>query len=353
MYKKIYVPVDNSEHSNRASDIAVMLGKKFGATLVGSHVYAAQLHDHRFRQMESGLPDKYREEGRLDQQRQAHGSLIATGLKLISDSYLDVVERKCQEAELPFERKIFDGRHYRVLVEDIQRSDCDLVVMGALGMGAVKESLIGSVCERVVRRITTDALIVKSQSPVNGTGGAIVVAIDGSRRSFAGLKIALGLAKVFERSVEAVAVYDPYLHHSLFTEIVKVLSEQAAKVFRFAAQERLHEEIIDKGLAKIYQSHLECAANVAEEDGVDLKVKLLTGKAFEKILHYVHETEPWLLVLGRCGMHSPEEEVDLGSNTENLLRLAPCHVYLCGQRFSPPVVKAEIFHGELQSKEAT
>jgi len=24
-----------------------------------------------------------------------------------------------------------------------------------------------------------------------------------------------------------------------------------------------------------------------------------------------------------------------------------------GQRFSPPVVKAEIFHGELQSKEAT
>ena len=353
MFKKIYVPVDNSEHSNRASDIAVMLGKKFGATLVGSHVYAAQLHDYRFKQMESGLPDKYREEGRLDQQRQAHGSLIATGLKLISDSYLDVVERKCQEAELPFERKIFDGRHYRVLVEDIQRSDCDLVVMGALGMGAVKESLIGSVCERVVRRITTDALIVKSQSPVNGTGGVIVVAIDGSRRSFAGLKIALGLAKVFERSVEAVAVYDPYLHHSLFTEIVKVLSEQAAKVFRFAAQERLHEEIIDKGLAKIYRAHLESAQKIAEENGVDLKITLLAGKVFEKILHCVQETQPWLLVIGRSGMHSPEEEGDLGSNTENLLRLAPCHVYLCGQALSLPDVKAKPFHGELQSKEAT
>ncbi len=353
MYKKIYVPVDNSEYSHRASDIAVMLGRKFGATLVGSHVYAAQLHDYRFRQMEVGLPEKYRGEGRLDQQRQAHSSLIAAGLKLISDSYLDVVERKCQEAELPFERKIFDGRHYRVLVEDIQKSDCDLVVMGGLGMGAVKESLIGSVCERVVRRITNDALVVKSRSPLNGTDGAIVVGIDGSCRSFASLKIALGLAKVFERPVEALAVYDPYLHRSLFKGIVKVLSEQAAKVFRFAAQERLHEEIIDKGLAKIYQSHLERAANVAEEDGVDLKIKLLTGKAFEKILHYVRETEPWLVVLGRCGMHSPEEEVDLGSNAENLLRLVPCHVYLCGRELSLPDVKAKPFHGELQFKEAT
>jgi len=348
MYKKIYVPVDNSEHSNRAGDIAVTLGKKFGATLVGCHAYAAQLHDYRFRQMELGLPDKYREEGRLDQQRQAHGSLIATGLKLISDSYLDVVERKCHQAGVTFERKTFDGRHYKVLSEDIEASDYDLVVMGVLGMGAVKESLIGSVCERVVRRITTDALIVKSVSSSNGTGGAIVAAIDGSRRSFVSLKIALGLAKVFERSVEAVAVYDPYLHHSLFKGIVKVLSEQAAKVFRFAAQERLHEEIIDKGLAKIYQSHLENARRVAEEDGVDLKVRLLTGKAFEKILHYVHETEPWLLVLGRCGMHSPEEEVDLGSNAENLLRLAPCHVYLCGQALSLPDVKAKPFHREFR-----
>src|SRR3990167_6486450 len=109
-----------------------------------------------------------------------------------------------------------------------------------------------------------------------GMCGSWFLSKGGGRRSFAGLKIALGLAKVFERSVEAVAVYDPYLHHALFKGMVKVLSEQAAKVFRFATQERLHEEIIDKGLAKIYQSHLERAANVADEDGVDLKVRLLT-----------------------------------------------------------------------------
>ena len=42
------------------------------------------------------------------------------------------------------------------LAEDIQASDYDLVIMGALGMGAVKDSLLGGVVERVVRRIQTD-----------------------------------------------------------------------------------------------------------------------------------------------------------------------------------------------------
>ncbi len=337
MFKKIYVPVDNSEHSNRAIELAVEIGRKFGASLVGSHVFAARLHDYRFKQMEYTLPGKYREEAELERQRQTHDSLIALGLKLISDSYLDVMEQKCREAGLRFERKTFDGKHYKVLIEDIRRSDYDLVVIGALGVGAAKDSLIGSVCERVVRRIRTDTLVVKSLSPLHGGRGAILVGIDGSPESLAGLKVALSLGKALERPVEAVAVYDPYFHYAVFDRIVQVLSERAAKVFRFKEQERLHEEIIDTGLAKIYQSHLEIARKVAEEDGIPLRTTLLDGKAFERILHHIRKTEPWLLVMGRIGVHSNEDEADLGSNAENLLRLAPCHVYLCGQRFSPPI----------------
>ena len=46
--------------------------------------------------------------------------------------------------------------------------------------------------------------------------------------------------------------------------------------------------------------------------------------------------------MGRIGVHSDEREADLGSNTENLLRLAPCNVLLVGGKFYPPLdVKAE------------
>src|SRR5215471_8757827 len=135
MYKRIFVPVDNSEHSNRCVDIGVAWAKAFGATLVGSHVYAAKMHDYRFKQMEYTLPEEYQDEKELERQRKIHDSLITMGLQLISDSYLDVLETRCQEAGLPYERKTFDGKHYKVLVDDIVQSDYDLVVMGALGIG--------------------------------------------------------------------------------------------------------------------------------------------------------------------------------------------------------------------------
>jgi nucleotide-binding universal stress UspA family protein/predicted Zn-ribbon and HTH transcriptional regulator len=340
MFKHIYVPVDNSDHSNRAIDLGVELGRAFGSRLTGCHVYAARLHDYRFKQMEYTLPEEYKDETELERQRKIHDSLIAMGLQLISDSYLDVMARKAEAAGLPFERKMIDGKHYKVLIEDVRSSDYDLVIIGALGMGAVKDSQLGSVTERFIRRVKTDTLVVKALEP--DRPGAIVVGLDGSPQSFNGLKLAIGLGKALNRPVEAVAVYDPYLHYAMFNGIVGVLSEKASKIFRIKEQEQLHEEIIDTGLAKIYQSHLEIARKLAREDGVDMGITLLDGKCFEKVLQYCRRKAPWLLILGRIGVHSDEDEMDLGSNTENLLRLAPCNVLLTGGKFYPPLdVKAE------------
>ena len=58
MFKKIYVPVDNSDHSDASVNFAVEFAKKFGSQLVGSHVYAAKMHDVRFKQMEYTLPGR-------------------------------------------------------------------------------------------------------------------------------------------------------------------------------------------------------------------------------------------------------------------------------------------------------
>src|SRR5205814_905439 len=342
MYKHVYVPVDNSEHSNRAIDLAVELGRAFDARLTGAHVYAARLHDYRFKQMEYTLPEEYKDENELERQRKIHDSLIAMGLQLISESYLDVMEKKAAGAGLAFERKMIDGKHYKVLIDDTKASDYDLVVMGALGMGAVKDSQLGSVTERYVRHIDRDTLVIRSADALKDEQGAIVVCLDGSPQSFQGLKIGVALSKSLHRPLQAVAVYDPYLHYAMFNGIVGVLNEKASKIFRFKEQEQLHEEIIDTGLAKIYQSHLEIGRKLAAEEGVDLDITLLDGKCFEKILTFARKEQPWLLILGRVGVHSDEHEVDLGSNTENLMRQAPCNVLLTGGRFYPPLdVKAE------------
>ncbi len=340
MYKTIYIPVDNSDHSNMAVDLGVKLAKEFGSKIVGSHVYAAKMHDKRFKQMEAGLPEEYHDEKELDRQRQIHDSLITRGLQIITDSYLDYIDKKCSEANLPLERRALEGRNWKVLAEDINTNGYDLTIMGALGVGAVKDSVIGSNTERVLRRVrTSDMFIIKDLQPMNG--GKIVVAVDGSPYSFGGLKTGLALGKALNKPVEAISAFDPYFHYAAFHSISGVLNEEAGKVFRFKEQEKLHEEIIDSGLAKIYQSHLDISREVAQDEGTDIRTTLLDGKAFEKILQYVRKEQPWLLILGRIGVHS-DDDMDIGSNTENLLRIAPCNILISNQKFVPPIdVQAE------------
>ncbi len=335
MYKTIYIPVDNSDHSNMAVDLGVRLAQEFGSKIVGSHVYAAKMHDKRFKQMEAGLPEEYHDEKELDRQRKIHDSLITRGLQIITDSYLDYVDQRCTESNLPLERRSLEGRNWKVLAEDINTNAYDLTIMGSLGVGAVKDSVIGSNTERVLRRVrNSDMFIVKDLKPMNG--GKIVVAVDGSPYSFGGLKTGLALGKALNKPVEAISAFDPYFHYAAFHSISGVLNEEAGKVFRFKEQEKLHEEVIDSGLAKIYQSHLDISREMAQEEGSDIRTTLLDGKAFEKVIQYVRKEQPWLLIVGRIGVHS-DDDMDIGSNTENLLRAASCNILISNKRFVPPI----------------
>ncbi len=337
MYEKIFVPVDNSAHSESAVDIAVRIAAELGGRLFGGHAYAAGLHDMRFRQMETMLPEEYLEESDLEKQRHVHDSLITKGLELISDSYLVSMAEKAGAAGVDFEARTYNGRNFEVLAADINTGAYDLVVLGALGQGAVEKSQIGSVCERILRRTSTDTLVIKTveKSRDHGTqAGGIVVAIDGSYESFAGLRTASELARRFQMPIEAVSVFDAHLHQTLFQSVEKVLTEKAADVFNFKEQEKLHKTVIDEGLAKIYRSHLETARRITAKDGIDLQVTLLEGKVFQRLLEHIDVVNPWLLVVGRIGAHS-DDKMDMGSNTENLLRQAPCNVLLSSRRFVP------------------
>jgi nucleotide-binding universal stress UspA family protein len=239
------------------------------------------------------------------------------------------MSRQCVESGLEFEPRMMDGKHHTEILKDLAGSPHDLVVLGALGIGRARDSVIGSVCERVARQADRDVWVVKHvPEPGEAERDTILVGVDGSPQSFGALMTAIDLARQFGKKVEAMAVYDPYLHYSVFNGIVNVLTEQAAKVFRFEEQNQLHEEIIDTGLAQIYQSHLEVGERMASEMGVEIKKTLLDGKPFQKIIDHARKTSPWLVVLGRIGVHSSRDEKALGSNVENILRAAPCDVLL-------------------------
>jgi nucleotide-binding universal stress UspA family protein len=324
MFKKIFIPIDNSKYSRYCTKLGTVLAGQYGSELTGSHVYSANLHDKRFRDMEVGLPGHYREEERLKKSRNVHDSLIGDGLRLISDAYLETFKQECRASAVPFNCKMTEGKNWLELVKDVRQSGYDLVIMGILGLGAMNGNLIGSVCERVVRKVDTDVLVVKNEAPLRGR---VVAAIDGSEHSYAAFRKALALSRRFTLELEAVAAYDPYFHRRAFQALVGVLSPEAGKMFRFKDQEKLHDEIIDDGLGKIYRNYLERAVRIGRDEGVEVKSKLLAGKAYDEIEKYLEKDPPVLLVVGRSGAHKTEEQ-DIGNTAENLLRLAPCNVLI-------------------------
>ena len=381
MYREVLVPVDNSDASNWAVERAIELCQRTKGWITGNHVYAARLHDVRFRQLETGLPAQFQTAEEIKRQRKVHDKLIEKGLQLISDSFLDQTEKRCKASGVPLTRQLLEGINYEEIVReanvgagrlpsligfdpniahkydggDTVRSDVrlgadgrivgedeeqdeklagssgrayDLLVMGGHGIGRQPLSQLGGVTARVLRKIEKDVLVVRDDRPLDG--GRWMVCVDGSSYAYKALRLALQMAKEYGAKLFVCSAFDVEYHHVVFGNIKDVLSVQASKVFKFEEQEELHNNIIDKGLLKLCQANLKRAQVMAEEyPEVELETQILVGKPFQCILQWIEEVNPSLLLIARHGGHRVEG-TDLGSQAENLVRLAPTNVLLVG-----------------------
>ena len=381
MYREIFVPVDNSKYADWAVDRALELCRRSSGRLTSNHVYAARLHDVRFRQLETGLPAQFQTSEEIKKQRKIHDKLIEKGLQLIADSFLDQVGARCAAADVPLVRQLLEGINYEEIVKEVNRGQgrlpgligfdpnraadydggakvradvrldengrivaedeeaaakvvgnsgrqYDLVAIGAHGLGRQPHSQLGGVVARALRDIEKDMLIVRDGSPLER--GRYLVCVDGSSYSYRAMRIALELAHEFSASLFVCSAFDVEYHHVVFNNIKDVLSAQASKVFKFEEQEALHNNIIDKGLLKLCQANLKRAEVMAQEfPDVPLQTQILIGKPFQVVLQWAEEIQPSLLVLARHGSHRVEG-TDLGSQSENVVRLAPCTVLLTG-----------------------
>jgi len=179
-----------------------------------------------------------------------------------------------------------------------------------------------------LRGIEKDMLLVRDDRPL--AGGRFLVCVDGSSYSYMAMKAALKLAQAFGGALYVCSAFDVEYHHVVFHNIKDVLSYQASKVFKFEEQEELHNNIIDKGLLKLCQANLKRAAVMARQfPDVPITTQILIGKPFQVVLQWAEEIKPSLLLVARHGAHRIEG-TDLGSQAENLVRLAPCNLLLVG-----------------------
>ena len=266
MYSEVFVPIDNSDHSHWAVDRAVEICKNSGGSIVGNHVYAARLHDVRFRQLETGLPAQFQTAQEIKRQRKVHDKLIEKGLQLISDSFLDQTAKICSKAGVPLTRQLLEGINYEEIIREANkgagrlpsligfdpniadkydggenvRSDVklgddgrivaededpeeklagsrgreyDLMVIGAHGIGIQPLSQLGGMVSRVIQHVEKDILITKDERPLRE--GSWMVCVDGSSYSYKAMRQALEMARDFKAKLFVCSAFDVEYHLSL------------------------------------------------------------------------------------------------------------------------------------------
>lgn len=382
MYREILVPVDNSCFSDWAVDRAIELCGASAGRITANHVYAARLHDVRFRQLETGLPAQFQTPEEIRRQRRIHDKLIEKGLQLISDSFLDQTEKRARSAGIPLVRQLLEGINYEEIVREANRGEgrlpsligfdpniahkydggetvrsdvaigangrlvaeededaddkvagasgrqYDLLAIGAHGIGRQAYSQLGGVVSRVLRGVERDVLVVRDDRPF--AGGSFLVCIDGSSYSYKAMRVALELARAYGAKLFVCSAFDVEYHHAVFHNIKDALSVQASKVFKFEEQEELHNNIIDKGLLRLCQANLKRAEVMAlAYPDVEVKTQILVGKPFQVIMQWAEELEPSLVVIARHGSHRIAD-TEIGSQADNVVRLVPHNVLLIG-----------------------
>lgn len=141
--KKILVPVDFSEHSKQALDIAVGLAKTLSAEVHLVHV----LH----------YPVQVAAPGQM-----AIPADLWTEIRDAAARKLEKTTKTVEGEGIKAESHLSEGPNAHSIVELAEKLGVDLIVMGTRGLSGLKHVMLGSVAERTVRLAHCPVLTVKA-----------------------------------------------------------------------------------------------------------------------------------------------------------------------------------------------
>ncbi|MEW6428488.1 MAG: universal stress protein [Thermodesulfobacteriota bacterium] len=332
-YASILVALDGSDDSLAGGRLALAIAGSTGAPLRAVHVYDTKIHNTRFREMEPGLPQRYREQAALGKLRHEHDLLMADGFRSLSLGYMEDFLAEADRMGVRATGEAVEGRNYIGLLSLLERHPVDLVVLGAAGLGKQGDGMLGSTALRVLRRASCDVLIARAGT--GGIGGRTLLACtDGSAAATAALRRAAALAESLAAELRLFAAYDVEFHKTIFRTMARSLSMDRQRQIGLDRQEAVHEELIDKSLEALYSAFLQAGARELAVANGEVRTCLRPGKAYRAIVDYAGEAGAALVVLARFG-HNLETASDIGSHAEAVTRLAPCHVLVCNGGETP------------------
>ena len=136
--KNILVPLDGSKNSIRGLDKAISIAKDSKATITGVHVF----HLPRL----AGI--------KLTKNMEKDARAKATHA-------IGIAKRLVEKNGIPYKWKTTAGKTGDAIVNTAKGTRADMIVIGARGIGAAKETFLGSTSNYVMHKAKMPVLIVK------------------------------------------------------------------------------------------------------------------------------------------------------------------------------------------------
>jgi nucleotide-binding universal stress UspA family protein len=176
-FRRILVPTDFSEHAQAALEHAVVLGARYKAEIT-------LLHVDEF----SVLPM-----GALAEQGEYIDKYQARKREFFED-LLGKLTAGVNDPRVRISTEIKSGRAYKVIIEEGEAREYDLIVIATHGLTPLSPHLIGSTAERVVRLSRTPVLSVHGRPQRGGKVRSILCPTDLSQAANVAVSYAWSIA---------------------------------------------------------------------------------------------------------------------------------------------------------------
>ncbi len=292
--KHILVPVDFSPHADQALNHAVFWAEQLNARLTLLHVNT------------------------LFGERHNYDELVATYRKLIEEEekrahqWLQERHQQIAHQQLAVGYEIIRAaRPANAILQYARTNAVDLIFMGTHGWSGAPGILIGDVLDRVLRLSEVPVVTVHQNHPQKEIRN-ILAPIDFSKYSEKVVKDAAVLAKLLNATVH----------------LMYVVEKENAQSLMWLEDIRLTLKDIDEEFLHRVEEELERFMTPDLKDRSRKVVRV--GRPYEQIESYAREQQMDLIVMAIRGYSRFEYFWSFGSNTERVVKAAPCPVLVTG-----------------------
>lgn len=145
MYDDILIPTDGSDAALAALDHALPIAERFGATVHALSVVETDPLEHSAPALNSA------------ERREA--------LRAEADRATAAVEERADDRGVASAADVVEGVPETAILDYVDDREIDLIAMGTHGRTGLDRYLIGSVTERVIRRVDVPVVVVREEMP--------------------------------------------------------------------------------------------------------------------------------------------------------------------------------------------